>query len=192
MEPVTLKKPCLFHADFNHDFKHDFNHDFLHSGTWVADFNHDFKHDFSHENRHSGTGYIEIAVFVPCRFQSRFQSRFKSRFSAQWNAPFRRVIWLLTRCFKLLSFFLHLLHVNESNSSVVPIFELRFYWYSFYFSAEFRNSHFLFVVRKWVRFLAKWVTNHNLSHLQVTYENVFEHHSFISPYKYRMYSISLR
>jgi len=28
-EPVTLKKPCLFHVDFNHDF----NHDFLHSGT---------------------------------------------------------------------------------------------------------------------------------------------------------------
>jgi len=33
---------------------------------------------------HSGTGYIEIAAFVPCRFQSRFQSRF----SAQWNVPF--------------------------------------------------------------------------------------------------------
>jgi len=29
VEPVTLKKPCLFHADFNHDF----NHDFLHSGA---------------------------------------------------------------------------------------------------------------------------------------------------------------
>ena len=28
-EPVTLKKPCLFHTDFNHDF----NHDFLHNGT---------------------------------------------------------------------------------------------------------------------------------------------------------------
>jgi len=34
---------------------------------------------------HSGTGYIEIAVFVPCRFQSRFQSRF----SVQWNTPLR-------------------------------------------------------------------------------------------------------
>jgi len=33
VEPVTLKKQCLFHADFNHDFKQDFNHDFLHSGT---------------------------------------------------------------------------------------------------------------------------------------------------------------
>ena len=43
-----------------------------------------FNHDFIHENRHSGTGYIEKAVFVPCRFQSRFQSRF----SAQWNTPF--------------------------------------------------------------------------------------------------------
>ena len=42
-------------------------------------------HDFSHENRHSGTSYIEIAVFVPCRFQSGFQSRF----SAQWNTSFR-------------------------------------------------------------------------------------------------------
>jgi len=42
-----------------------------------------FNHDFNHENRHSGTGYIEKAVFVPCRFQSRFQSRF----SAQWNTP---------------------------------------------------------------------------------------------------------
>jgi len=60
VEPVTLKKPCLFHVDFNHDF--------LQSGTWLADFNHDFKYDFSHENRHSGTGYTEIAVFVPCRF----------------------------------------------------------------------------------------------------------------------------
>jgi len=29
VEPVTLKKPCLFHTDFNHDF----NHDFLHNGT---------------------------------------------------------------------------------------------------------------------------------------------------------------
>ena len=29
VEPVTLKKPCLFHVDFNHDF----NHHFLHSGT---------------------------------------------------------------------------------------------------------------------------------------------------------------
>ena len=38
-----------------------------------------FNHDFNHENRHSETGYIEIAVFVPCRFQSRF--------SAQWNTP---------------------------------------------------------------------------------------------------------
>jgi len=73
VESVTLKKPCLFHADFNYDFNHDFNHDFLHSGTWLADFNHDLKHDFNHENRHSGTGYIEIAVLVPCRFQSRFQ-----------------------------------------------------------------------------------------------------------------------
>jgi len=27
VEPVTLKKPCLFHADFNHDF--------LHTGTTV-------------------------------------------------------------------------------------------------------------------------------------------------------------
>ena len=52
VEPVTLKKPCLFHADFNHDFnddfKHDFNHEFLHSGTWLADFNHDFNHYFLH------------------------------------------------------------------------------------------------------------------------------------------------
>ena len=31
---------------------------------------------------HSGTGYIKIAVFVPCRFQSRF--------SAQWNTPLRK------------------------------------------------------------------------------------------------------
>jgi len=44
VEPVTLKKPCLFHADFNHDFKHDFNHEFLHSGTWLADFSQDFNH----------------------------------------------------------------------------------------------------------------------------------------------------
>ena len=29
VEPVTLKKPCLFRVDFNHDF----NHDFLHNGT---------------------------------------------------------------------------------------------------------------------------------------------------------------
>jgi len=29
VEPVTLKKPALFHVDFNHDF----NHDFLHGGT---------------------------------------------------------------------------------------------------------------------------------------------------------------
>jgi len=52
VEPVTLKQPRLFHADFNHDFnhdfKHDFNHEFLHSGTWLADFNHDFNHDFLH------------------------------------------------------------------------------------------------------------------------------------------------
>ena len=75
VKTVTLKKPFLFRADFIHDF----NRDFVHSGTWLADFNHDFKHDFNHENRHSGTGYIEIAVFVPCRFQSRF--------SAQWNTP---------------------------------------------------------------------------------------------------------
>ena len=46
VEPVTLKKPCLFHADFNHDFNQDFtqdvNHDFLRSGTWFTDFCHDF------------------------------------------------------------------------------------------------------------------------------------------------------
>jgi len=35
---------------------------------------------------HSGSGYIEIAVFVPCRFQLQFQSRF----SAWWNASFYR------------------------------------------------------------------------------------------------------
>jgi len=29
VEPATLKKQLLFHADFNRDF----NHDFLHSGT---------------------------------------------------------------------------------------------------------------------------------------------------------------
>ena len=66
VELVTLKKPCLFHADFNQDF--------LHSGTWLADFN----HDFNHENRHSGTDYIEIAMLLPCRFQSGFQSRFSA------------------------------------------------------------------------------------------------------------------
>ena len=33
---------------------------------------------------HSGTGYIKIAVFVPCQFQSRCQSRF----STQWNTAF--------------------------------------------------------------------------------------------------------
>jgi len=54
--PVTLKKPCLFHADFNHDF----NHDFLHSGTWLVDFNHDFKHDFNHELLHSGTWHADF------------------------------------------------------------------------------------------------------------------------------------
>jgi len=48
-----------------------------------------FNHDFNYENRHSGTGYIEKAVFVPCRFQSWFQSRFQLRFSAQWNSPFK-------------------------------------------------------------------------------------------------------
>ena len=37
---VTLKKPRLFHADFNHDF----NHEFLHSGTSLADFSQDFNH----------------------------------------------------------------------------------------------------------------------------------------------------
>jgi len=39
---------------------------------------------------HSGTGYVEIAVFVPCRFQSRFQSWLKSRFCAHAheNTPF--------------------------------------------------------------------------------------------------------
>jgi len=45
-----------------------------------------FNHNFNHENRYSGIGYIEIAVFVPCRFQSRLQSRF----SAQWNSPSRQ------------------------------------------------------------------------------------------------------
>jgi len=39
--------------------------------------------DFNHENRHSGTCYTEIAMFVPCRFQSQVQSRF----SAEWKAP---------------------------------------------------------------------------------------------------------
>jgi len=40
---------------------------------------------------HSGTGHNEIAVIVPCRFQSGFQSQFQSRFSAVEH-PFKAVV----------------------------------------------------------------------------------------------------
>ena len=36
---------------------------------------------------HSGTGYIEKAVFVPCRFQSRFQSTSRSGSDKKLTAP---------------------------------------------------------------------------------------------------------
>jgi len=57
VELVTLKKPCLFYADFGHDF----NHDFLLSGTPFADFSHNFSDNFLH----SGTSLLGLVFSIP-------------------------------------------------------------------------------------------------------------------------------
>jgi len=48
-----------------------------------------FNQDFNHENRHNRTGYIEKAVFVPCRFHY-FKHDFNHEFlrSGTWFADF--------------------------------------------------------------------------------------------------------
>ena len=66
VEPVTLKKPCLFHVDFNHDFSHDF----LHSGTPLLDYSQGDLELFDPGGRHSGTPLLDysqgdLEVFDP-------------------------------------------------------------------------------------------------------------------------------
>jgi len=73
--------------------------------------------------QHSKTGYIEIAVFVPCRFQSEFQSRLQSRFSAQkqddWDAQFRLKYGETAKCVsaKLLNIQQNLTGLRTSGST---------------------------------------------------------------------------
>jgi len=58
VEPVTLKKPCLFHTDFNQNF--------LRSGTWFADFNHDCKEFQSRFSAQWNTPFIHSLYFFSC------------------------------------------------------------------------------------------------------------------------------